>query len=259
MVGMVAYSFGQGAVPATGHVLSDDDVRDIAANVQAILRDDTGVQEARDALADVAKTAFATEQLEQILAAPTSFDEWRVGEALAEHHLSAVLGCDFPWPDSRSTRNPNSSSGGVDLVGFRDDGRVRFVFAEVKTSHQQAWPPNVMTSRSHGLHRQITDLSAGDDRGRWAMRYLSMNAVGKPWLGKLRQAIETYLNDNSDVVIYGVLIHAADAREKDLHDRAGQLAESIEGATEMSLVAIYVTADMLRELADATVVLETAA
>lgn len=259
MVGSLAYTFDHGAVAATGHVLDESDVSVIAPGVRSILRDDTGVQEAREALADLAKTDFERERLESILASPDSFDEWRVGEALAEHHLVTEVGCEFPWPDSRSTRNPNSSGGGVDLIGFHLSDRVRFVFAEVKTSHQQAWPPTSLTSRSRGLCNQLSGLNAGDDRSRWAIRYLTMNSVGKSWLASFHQALETYLSDSLDVVIYGVLVHAAEPNKADLRASVSDLAQSVKEPTRMALVAIYLTAELLAQVADASVVLETAA
>lgn len=259
MVGSLAYTVNHGAVSATGHLLEEADVGRIAADVQSILRDDTGVQEAREALADLVKTDFESDRLEKILAAPDSFDEWRVGEALAERHLAQEVGCEFPWPDSRSTRNPNSSGGGVDLIGFHASDRVRFVFAEVKTSHQQAWPPGLLTSRSHGLHNQLSGLNAGDERSKWAIRYLAMNSVGKPWSEKVRQAMATYLANGLDVVIYGVLIHATEPNQADLRARASSLAQAVKEPTSMVLIAIYLTAELLAQVADASVVLETAA
>lgn len=258
MVGSLAYTLDHGAISATGHLLKESDITHVAPDVQSILRDDTGVQEAREAVADLAKTDFENERLESILATPDSFDEWRAGEALAEHHLVKEVGCSFPWPDSRSTRNPNSSEGGVDLIGFHASDRVRFVFAEVKTSHQQAWPPGLMTSRSHGLHSQLSGLNAGDNRSKWAIKYLLMNSGGKAWLGDFRQALATYLADSLDIIIYGVLIHATDPNQADLRARASSLAQSVEEPTSMGLIAIYLKAELLAQVADASVALETA-
>lgn len=259
MVGSLAYTVNHGSVSATGHLLNEEDVNSIAPEVQSILRDETGIQEAREALSDLAKTGFDNEVLEGVLAAPDSFEEWRVGEALAEHHLVQELGCMFPWPDSRSTRNPNSSGGGVDLIGFHFGDRVRFVFAEVKTSHQQAWPPSLLTSRSHGLHAQLTGLSTGDDRSKWAIRYLTMNGNGRSWFSHVREAMATYLADNLDVVIYGILVHAAEPNQADLHARARSLSSTLKEPTTVALMAIYLRADLLTQVADAAIMLETAA
>lgn len=94
MAESLAYTVDHGAVTATGHLLEEADIQQIAADVKAILWDDMGIQDARDALADLAKTDFEIDRLESVLAAPDSFDERRVGESLAEHHLAQEVGCD---------------------------------------------------------------------------------------------------------------------------------------------------------------------
>lgn len=257
VVGSLAYSIDQGAVTATGYLLEDADVARVTPSVQSILRDDAGIHEAREALADLPKTTFENERLEKILAPPTSFEEWRVGEALAEHHLATDLGCEFPWPDNRSTRNPNSSGGGVDLIGFHVGSRVRFVFVEAKTSHEQSWPPSSLTSRSQGLHHQLSGLNASDERSQWAIKYLMSNGLGKPWFYTFRQALTTYLTNEKDVIIYGILIHASNPNQNDLRARASSLAKSVEEPTSMALVAIYLTSELLTQIANAAVRLET--
>lgn len=255
----VVYEIDDCVVPAVGHSIDDEQADAIAPEVRAILRDDAGVQEAYAALADVAETDFEIATLKKVLAAPESFDEWRVGEALAERHLVSERGCSFPWPDSRSTRNPNSSGGGVDLVGFQVGERTRFVFAEVKTSHQQAWPPKVLTSRSHGLHAQLSGLNAGDQRSEWAIRYLAMNGTGRPWLDDFRAALATYFANKLDVVIYGILVHVSQPNRADLEAQAAKLSESLQEPTTMELAAIYLNAELLGKIADAYIVCETAA
>lgn len=256
---MLAYELDCSPLRAAGFVVDDEGAAAVAPTVRAILRDDTGVAEAREALVDVAKTDFESEILERVLAPRGSYEEWRVGEAVAEVHLSQVEGCTFPWPDSRSLRNPSSSSGGVDLLGIHDGDRIRFVFAEVKTSHQQAWPPSVVTSRSHGLHGQLTGLMAGDARLQAGIRYLVMNGVGRPWLATVKEAVATYLRDQSDVMLFGVLVHAADPNPADLENLATRLASTHADPTSSCLVALYATGDVLAAIADAVVELETAA
>lgn len=259
MVGVLAYELDCSPLRATGFIVDHDEADAVAPTVRAILRDDTGVDEAREALADVAKTDFEMDVLERFLAPRDSYEEWRVGEAVAEAHLTLVEGCTFPWPDSRSLRNPNSSSGGVDLLGIHAGERTRFVFAEVKTSHQQAWPPSVVTSRSHGLHGQLTGLMAGDERLQAGIRYLVMNGVGRPWLPTVKEAVATFLRDQHDVALFGVLVHAADANPADLENLATHLASVHVDPTSSCLVALYATGDVLATIADAVVELETAA
>lgn len=86
-----------------------------------------------------------------------------------------------------------------------------------------------------------------------------MNAVGKSWMDRFRQALETYIADKLDVVIYGVLIHATEPKQTDLQARATSLAQAVKEPTSMALVAIYLTPELLAQVADASVVLETAA
>lgn len=257
MIGGLAYDTSHGQVKARGHVLDEKYIQTIAPDVQSILKDDVGVQEIKDALLGLVETEFGNTTLSQLLAPPTSFEEWRVGEALAEHHLVTHVGCQFPWPDSRSTRNPNSSSGGVDLIGFQVAATTRFVFAEVKTSHEKAWPPRLLTSRSHGLQTQLAGLIAGDDRSEWAIRYLSMNSIGRPWFHTFKDAMRTYLKDKLDIAIFGVLIHATDPQVNDLKDRAKNLAPLAVAPCSVALIAIYLSAELLVEAAAAPIAVET--
>jgi hypothetical protein len=257
VAGTFAYQVKDCVVPAWGYSLSKSDVDEIAPAVRAILRDDSGVEEAREALEDLPTTNFATARLERLLEQPTNFDEWRVGEALAEYHLSNSKGCHFPWPNSRSTRNPGSSSGGVDLIGFHMSDRVRFVFAEVKTSHQKAWPPSVVTSRSHGLQRQLSGLNHTDDRSRWAISYLLFNSIGRPWHERLRLAIETYLANDKDIVIIGVLVHATAPDARDLSALADGLSALLSPGTTIELLGLYIEPDLLSHLANGPITVET--
>ncbi|WP_157563652.1 hypothetical protein [Micromonospora chokoriensis] len=259
MAGTVAYQIDGCVVPATGFELTATDVEEIAPAIRAILRDDSGLSEAFEALQDLPRTEFAVTMLQRVLEPPSKFEEWRVGEALAEHHLSISRDCTFPWADSRSARNPNSISGGVDLIGFHSGDRVRFVFAEVKTSHHQSWPPSVVTSRSEGLRGQLSGLNDSDDRSRWAIKYLTMNSINKPWFSIHRQAMQTYLADVKDVMLFGVLVHVATANMKDLEALTNRLSELPATKTAIELIGLYIEADVLASLVEGPIAVETAA
>lgn len=260
MPGSVCYDLAGQSVPARGHEISVDDVPVWAEPVRAVLSDDAGIAEARESLQELVKTDFNSAVLEAVLAPQASHEEWRVGEAVAQHHLAEEYGHAFPWPDSRATRNPNSSGGGVDLIGIGVAGGVpRFVLCEVKTSHQQEWPPAVATSRSHGLRSQLAGLLEGDDRSRWAIRFLLMNAQGKPWKADLEAAMKTYLDAPSKICVVGVLVHVAKPDEKDLKANAVSLSKTCHADTDMRLIAIYPEAGVLAMIAGTEVVVETAA
>ena len=258
--GSVCYDLAAQSVPARGHEITPEDAPNWAAPVQALLTDDSGVAEARESLQELVKTDFNSSVLDAVLAPRDSHEEWRVGEALAEHHLIEEFGHTFPWPDSRSTRNPNSSGGGVDLIGIGNNAGVScFVLGEVKTSHEQAWPPAVATSRSHGLRSQVAGLLEEDDRSRWAIRYLLMNAQGKPWKPEFDAAMQTYLGAPGKLCVIGVLVHVAAPDEKDLKANAEALSTKCPVDTDMRLIGLYPHPGVLSEIAGADVIVETAA
>ncbi len=261
MPGQICYQLTGHAVPAIGHTVTEDDASALSEPVKAILSDTAGIQEAQEALQDLIKTDFNLSVLEAVLAPQESYEEWRVGEALAQHHLTAQYGYDFPWPDSRSARNPNSSSGGVDLIGFTtaQGAAARFVLSEVKTSHQQAWPPSIATSRSHGLREQVTGLLGADDRSKWAIRYMTMNSLGKSWHSDFREAMSTYLAEPQKVVVVGVLVHVAKPDVKDLQANAKALSKVCDPDTVMQLVGLYPASGVLPLIVGSAVVVETAA
>lgn len=257
--GAIAYESTVNDIPIVGHSLTAEDTADLENPVQALLNDSRGMTEARAALDDLARTDFGQHVLEEILAPTSAHPEWRVGEALGENHLTVDHACEFPWPECRSTRNPGSSGGGVDLIGFHDSRRIRFAFGEVKTSHQQRWPPSIVTSRTHGLQTQLHGLSVGDDRRKWAIKYLVLNSMGRSWHTTLRAAIESYLDDPDDVVVFGVLIHIAEPRSADLTWQPKALSELRPASTEIRLIAIYLDTESLQRLAGGAISVETAA
>lgn len=253
-----AYSVGAGSVVADGLEVDGGGLAAAAPEVQSLLADAVGADEVREAMGDVAQTQFRRDALERVLTDARQPEEWRVGEALAEHHLVSDHGCEFPWPSGRDLGNPGTSGGGVDLVGFHTEGdEVRLALGEVKTSRQQAWPPSVMTGR-HGLHKQVEGLRDGDDRKTWAIRYLAVHAVDKPWLSQFKGAWARYADDPTDVRLFGTLVHLAPPKSEDLTARARGLASGCPAKTRIKLHAIYLPDDGLDKLAGRSVTVETA-
>lgn len=252
-----SYSTGTDCVPAVGHWLSDESVALHAPHVQALLQDTIGTAEVRRSLQEVTRTDFRNERLTQILSATGVVDEWRAGEALAEYHLTDEHACIFPWPSGRDLKNPGTSSGGVDLIGFDlSEAEAALALGEVKTSRQQVWPPSVMTSR-HGLEKQIEGLRDGDKRKDWAVKYIAIHAVGKDWHGIYQQAMVRYLDDPEDVRLYGTLVHLSDPNESDLRLRAANLTKGCPDKTQIKLTAIYVSGSGLQALAGGQIQWET--
>jgi len=257
MYGNVVYQSTNERVPYSGIVLSQADIMQIAADVRALLQDSEGISELEELMA-VEKTEFEIEKIREILAPEEEFPAWRVGEAIAEYHLGRYLDCEFPWPDGRSNKNPHSSSGGIDLVGFNFSGSTRFVFAEVKTSHHLAWPPSLVTGRS-GMRVQLEGIRDGNDRRRWAIRYLGLNAINRSWANRFREASTSYLQNSDNFLLIGALIHVAEPKGDDLRGQSHRLAERCPRAMDIQLIAIYISASALRDLAGRSVKVETAA
>lgn len=252
-----AYDASSSSIPAVGLSLSDSDMDVASPQIQALLTDALGVAEVKAAMTDATTTDFAKQRLEKILTEERSPEEWRVGEALAEHHLVEDESCYFPWPSGRDQRNPGSSGGGVDLVGFHSEGEDhRLAFAEVKTSSHNQWPPSIMTGR-HGLERQLEGLRDDDDRRNFAIKYLAIHAISKDWFPVFQSAWANYVADTTDIRLFGTLVHISQPNHLDIRTRAKNLAKDCPSETKIKLFGIYLPKKGLQKLAGQDVVSET--
>lgn len=211
--------------------------------VNDILQDSIGKEELTDLLNGLATTDFSHAELEAVLSssAVSDYEDWLIGEALAEALLVKKDNCSFPWPTSRDLKNPNASPAGCDLTGFQqeqdDENSYRFCFGEVKTSWEQKHPPSVMNS----LSRQVTKLCQCKNTRDHLMRYLGLHAVGKSWLNKFKSAATKYLQSaGSDVFVYGVVVRDTHPKKKDLESKAEELAKIVPSETPLCLYALYI-------------------
>jgi hypothetical protein len=252
------YAVNASPVHAQGFALEREDLEEAAEAVRDLLHDTLGAAEVHTALDELATTDFQRELLDRMLAPPAEVEEWRVGEALAEHHLVSEHDCYFPWPGSRDLKNPKTSSGGVDLIGLAVPAGERACFAlgEVKTSRQAAWPPGVVTGR-HGLVAQLEGIRDGGQRKDWALSYLAMHAVNSPWLTSYKEAFARYMEDQWDVRLFGTLVHLTGSNQADLDRRAHQLSAGCPLSTQIHLDALYLSPDGLDVLAGGPVARET--
>jgi hypothetical protein len=200
-------------------------------------------------LAGVAGTGFQREEIERVLKRPSSIDDWRVGEAIAEAFLLDHRACLFPWPDGRDERKRGSCLPGADLVGFQLDGEEnRFAFGEVKTSGDANYPPNAMYGRT-GLKQQLEDLrddaTVRDD----LVKYLGYRAPTAVWRARYEEASSRYLADNRDVRLFGLLIRDVPPNDADLRARVDSLSAGCASQTGIELLAIYLPAGSTGELA----------
>ena len=211
----------------------------MTGRVAAVLFDDEGKANIEEILAGLAETDFAQAGLRRVLEDADEVEDWRVGEAIAEVFLTDHRSCYFPWPDGRDERKSGSSLPGADLVGFGiDEGGDCFAFGEVKTSGQDSYPPRVMYGRM-GLKQQLEDLRDCETIRDDLVKYLGHRATGALWRTRFQRAGSRYLQDTSDVQLFGFLVRDVDPHQDDLRVRVGSLAEDRPQRTRVELVALY--------------------
>ncbi|MDR2187147.1 MAG: hypothetical protein LBE62_03720 [Azonexus sp.] len=234
------YQLGKPPVTGVGLNLSIEQLeQQLAGPVATLVFDDAGARSLGDLLNGLADTEFSKENLEVLLADEAAPEDWRVGEALAEHYLSEHQDCFFPWPDGRDERKRGSSLPGADLVGFENHaGRERFAFGEVKTSSHADNPPGVVYGR-HGLKQQMEDLRNRREIRDGLVRYLGHRAGGAAWLSRYKTAATTYLNNTCDVHLFGILVRDVPPHKDDLRVRVGALAIGCPDTMTIDLIALY--------------------
>ena len=234
--------YNHGTVPCSGIGLTwSDEELDAALRerVSSLMFDDEGKADIENMLGALAETEFAQESLREVLADPDDIENWRVGEAIAETYLIDCRDCQFPWPDGRDERKRGSSLPGADLVGFRtdNDGDV-LVFGEVKTSTEAQYPPSTMYGRT-GLKQQLEDLRDCERIRDDLLKYLCHRAKAAPWRSRFEAASRRYLQNKSDVHLYGVLIRDVAPHADDLRVRIKKLSEDRPEGTRIELLALY--------------------
>ena len=234
--------YNHGAAPCTGAGLSwTPEELDAALDerVVPLVFDDDGKADIEGILSGLAETDFAQAGLQAILADADDVEDWRVGEAIAEAYLTDHRNCEFPWPDGRDERKSGSSLPGADLVGFRsDDNGDAFAFGEVKTSSEATYPPGAVYGRT-GLKQQLEDLRDRERIRDDLLKYLCHRAKEASWKPRFEGASRRYLQNKSDVHLYGILVRDVDPNEDDLRVRVTKLADGCPDGTAIELLALY--------------------
>jgi len=249
--GKKLYATDSHPVKAAGVLFSDAELKAaLESRLPPLLRDDAGKKNVAEFVGSVANTNFATERLAAALNVIPSIKDWQVGESLAEAYLVDHKDCDFPWPVGRDLRNPEASPAGADLVGFQLHGKSRrFAFGEVKTSGEEKWPPQVVTSR-HGLAKQLEVLrDSQQTKDHLVIIYLGHRAPRSTWESGYREAVIRYLKSASDVSLFGFLVRDVSPNAADLQSRAKVLAQECPAETSIELHAIYLPAKSIDSLA----------
>ncbi|MEM1402948.1 MAG: hypothetical protein AAGG55_06415 [Pseudomonadota bacterium] len=249
-LGEECYNLGAPPCKGGGRTWTEGELDEaIGSQVSRLVFDDQGKADIEELLAGVAETEFAQEQLAEALAEPDDIEDWRVGEAIAEAYLTEHRDCVFPWPDGRDERKSGSSLPGADLVGIQQDAKGdRFAFGEVKTSGEAKHPPGAMYGRT-GLKQQLEDLRDKVEIRRVLFKYLGHRAKNSPWLDRFKAATKRYLENTSDVQLFGVLVRDVTPHEDDVRVRVEKLGDNCPAGTEIELLALYLPVGVIGNLA----------
>ena len=247
--GKIIYELGEPPCSGIGLRWSDEEL-DVAleGRVAAVLFDDEGNAKIAEILAGSVETDFALEGLRRVLKHPDQVEGWRVGEAIAETYLTDHRSCSFPWPDGRDERKRGSSLPGADLVGFGvDDNGDCLAFGEVKTSSESKHPPGTMHGRT-GLKQQLEDLRNDETIRDDLVKYLGHRAGSAPWQNRFEQAARRYIQNSSDVQLFGFLVRDVEPHSNDLRVRVHDLGVTCPEETQIELFALYLPEESLGEI-----------
>lgn len=253
-VGETHYSHGTAPCSGAGLGWTDEELDTaLVERVSPLVFDDEGTADIEAMLAGLAETEFAQDGLREILSDPDEVEDWRVGEAIAEAYLTDHRDCHFPWPDARDERKSGSSLPGADLVGFhRDEDGDALAFGEVKTSTEERYPPGAMYGRT-GLKQQLEDLRNQERIRDDLLKYLCYRAKDAPWRPRFEAASRRYLQNKSDVRLYGVLIRDVDPHVDDLRVRVLKLGKKCPEGTRIELIALYLPKGRIEGLGAAVI------
>lgn len=214
--------------------LVDREQRDDLLDSLNSLQNDTGFNANEQLLADI--QALENEEV--------NVQNFRVGEAYAEIVLEEHFQCRFHWNELRDARNPKGNKTGADLVGFIEvDGQVLFLFGEVKTSSENAHPPQVMTYKD-GMEKQLCDLYDQPDKRRILISYLQNKArlfdEGHPFKEDFKASVQAYYATNGSYQLVGVLVRDTEPAEEDVSESYHRIKDKILAPTGLKLLALYV-------------------
>jgi hypothetical protein len=205
------------------------------------------VEEVAARLEGLASTGLALGWLEDFLSEGTDtvVAHWQVGEAFAQLMLETERGAVFPWNTRRDERTPKASLPGADIVGLSlEDGEVRMLFGEAKSSSDLASPPQVLYGKSGmtaQLERLVDEPAIQFKLIQWLMARIPDGALGDAF----DQALALFVNSQgAEVRITGVLVRDTNPGEDDVKARAEKLGDHVQLPTTVELVALYLPIGM---------------
>jgi hypothetical protein len=249
-IGKTEYVLGE--MPVVGYGVSflfEELVAAIKENVYDVLFDTEGVSNIVDIIDTTSDTGFSNDRLIAVLTTYNEeIEDWRVGEALSEVYLSENKGGFFPWPNRRDIKKFGSSLAGADLVGFHCKvDSCCFLFGETKTSQDSNYPPSPMYG-DHGLKQQVEDLCCKESL-RWSLvRYLGYRAKDSSWEDLYQKAFKRFLQNSSDVYVFGMMVRDVVPNKRDLNARVVTLGKMCPDGMKIEMLAIYLPKGKISDL-----------
>ena len=207
----------------------------LAGRVRERYYDVEGTKELIEGFSSTGTTDFAIEKLKSAASYSPPMESWRVGESLSECFLEDYRNAKFPYRPRRDLKNPDSSPAGADLLGyFCRNGKMLFLFGEVKTSAEQRHPPSVAVI----LMKQLEDLKL--DRNRmnliaWIFFKVHNLKDENPKKENFMEALDSYSKEIVKTV--GVLIRDMPPDERDVKHIFAQLEKDQQ--TPVELLVLY--------------------
>lgn len=212
------------------------------SNVRNRLKDTPGLIVVENHLKAVVSTGFEVENLKTLLNSDVQEERgWAVGESFSEAILEQELGVIFPWNLSRDLRNGNASPAGADIVGFiNDGGQHKLLFGEVKTSEENRYPPQVVTSRT-GIANQLETLGTSSTILITLIKWLVHRCKETEYEPYFNEAVKyLFSNSNQGMYLVGVLVRPnITVNENDLRRRATKLGNTFNGTVTKALLLAY--------------------
>ncbi len=221
--------------------------------VSEVLFDDEGKVNIKEIFAGLTDTEFDQKRLHRKLDKVNEIENWRVRKAIAETYLTNHRSCNFSWPIGRDARKSGSSLPGTDLVefGIDIDGDC-FAFGEVKTSSDSSYPPRVMFG-TNGLIRQLEDLRECEAVRDKLFIYFSHRANAASWRACFQHAARRYLQNRSDVQLYGFIVRDVEPHQNNLKMMVSKLPIGCSEGTYIELLALYLPHNRLNGIGAAII------
>ena len=254
VAGTIEYQIGTEPVTGCGFSYTSDELDDALSDpVTGVVYDDSGNADIEELLAGLAETDFERGEVERILSDGDPPEDWRIGEALAESYLVHQKDCFFPWPDGHDERKTGSSLPGADLVGFQSNGEDDvFAFGEVKTSFEDKYPPGTTYGRT-GLKQQLEDLKDDVKIKDDLVKYLAYRAINSSWRSRYQSAARNYIQNKTNVRIFGFMVRDVEPSHYDLYARVSKLSKNQHNDMVIELLALYLPHGSISQLSDKVV------